>query len=903
MNRTKKLVTAALLLGMLAAFLFGCQPSPTPTSPPPGAHPAVSPETPTPGAEPTAAQPKPTKVPPRPIDLSSDHGGVITFAIFPWLLDAYQPILDEFHKQYPTITVQVKEMPLTMDPRQIASAADTTLLLTQSPTSGYYFLDLTPLQEGDPTFDPDSYWPGILDACQDAEGRIYGLPISVDLAGIFYHEQAFDAAGLPYPQPGWTWDDFQKAANALAKTGAGQPVYGFLDDSFMNSPDETLLSSRIHFLLDGTGGEIDVELFERELQWYLSLVQSGSLYAANTYPQQSPLLAPEDTDAWSKAWNAAWKASRDLFQKNPPAMWRARLDDTYWADLDVQASPDGGLTMSGASGRIIESKPEIGWAPFPISAADQNDHTTPASVTCAVISSGTAHPRSAWTWLNFLASHPIIPEWTLSVAAQPAAVEASGLWSRIPQKMRAAVLFGVEHGWYANWYPQEVMAVNRALLAAVSGNSDLQTALQDAGGQVAAAALPTPDPAPIVVAPPKPTVSPGAIKVTYFSPYLSVDNRIETLAEEFHELHPDISVDPVSSLDVEGGAATLAGVADLAGEFDCFTWLPDKDLPTGSLHNLDQFLAIEETDLRNDFTSEALNEFSQEGKLYGLPLAYRPNLVYYNADLLAQLGLEPPAVDWTYADFMELVNAATSGGAQPVYGFALEYPSRDTELFLAGQGAPLVDSGGEAPAYLFDTPATRAALQWLAEQVKAGVVFPVTSFDMAGRPNNIMQVRQLILDGRVAFWMSWFDPDLGGSYSLEEAPFKIGVAPVPLPGGAAAWRPSSPALGQYISRDAKNARACWDWIKFLALQPDNSLGIPASRSVRESDGWLAQVGPERAAVYAAAIGQRRAVSQEDVYALGPIRAGWYELLDEVLHGADPLPLLADLQARANNLPK
>jgi len=870
MDRKCKMIGAAALLCLLAAFTFSCQ------RPPPEAG---------------AASQSPA---PQPDVMAADTGGVITFATYSFFGDAYQPILEEFHKLHPEITVQVRELPATMDLRQIASAADTTLLMFRAPNLGSYFLDLAPLEEGDLNFRPDSFWPGILDACRDAEGRFYGLPVFLEPSGIFYREEAFDAAGLPHPAPGWTWEDFQKAANSLRRTEDGQAVYGFSDDSFIDTPDETLLASHIGFLLGQTGGEIDVERFSQELQWYPGLAQSGGLYSANIYPQVSTLQSPENSEAWSKAWNESWAKFHEMFVKRPPAMWKGRLDQTYWADVELSAMPDGSLNMTSASGPIIESKEGIGWAPFPISADGQNDRTSPGAVTCAVISAGSEHPRSAWIWLNFLAAHPFLPEWSLAVPSQPAAAETSGYWGKIPEKYREAVRFGAEHGWYHNPYPEAALAVNQALLKAVAEKTDLRVALEEAGSQVETAALPTVDPRPIVVEPPDPTAAPSATSIKYFA-LLSRDGvRIKNLADEFQRQHPEVTVELAS-------AVSMGGVAELADTYDCFSWLPEtQQLPGEQLVDLDQFLAADAADLRGDFDPQDLEEYSQDGKLYTLPAVYRPNLIYYNADLLARRGLKPPAPDWTYVDFMDMINAATSSSeASPIYGFALEYPTPDVDLFLAGRSAPLVDSSAEVPAFLFDTPETRNSVQWLAEQVKAGVIFPVTPLEIGSHPANLIDARQLILDGHVAFWMSWYDQGQGGNYSLEEAKFSIGAAPIPIPDGAVAWRPHHLALGQYISRRAANPRACWDWIKFLSEQSDSSYGVPARRSVRESESWAAQVGQAASEVYRAALDQRRLSPAGRNYTLGLVRNGWNELLAEVLFGADPLPLLAELQAKAD----
>ena len=56
-----------------------------------------------------------------------------------------------------------------------------------------------------------------------------GLPMGVYGIGIYYDPNAFGAAGLAYPAPGWTWDDFRKDVAALAGKTGGQARYGFVD--------------------------------------------------------------------------------------------------------------------------------------------------------------------------------------------------------------------------------------------------------------------------------------------------------------------------------------------------------------------------------------------------------------------------------------------------------------------------------------------------------------------------------------------------------------------------------------------------------------------------------------------------------------------------------------------------
>lgn len=65
------------------------------------------------------------------------------------------------------------------------------------------------------------------------DGRLYDLPWGIETLALVYNQDLFTAAGVPLPQPGWTWDDFRAAAAALTtdpgpdKTWGGAFVAGF----------------------------------------------------------------------------------------------------------------------------------------------------------------------------------------------------------------------------------------------------------------------------------------------------------------------------------------------------------------------------------------------------------------------------------------------------------------------------------------------------------------------------------------------------------------------------------------------------------------------------------------------------------------------------------------------------
>jgi multiple sugar transport system substrate-binding protein len=83
------------------------------------------------------------------------------------------------------------------------------------------FVDLDPLITGNDGLDTGIYLPGLVDPGK-FDGKQFLLPKDYSPLAVYYNKKLFDAAGAPYPQAGWTWDDFLATAKALTKTEGGQ---------------------------------------------------------------------------------------------------------------------------------------------------------------------------------------------------------------------------------------------------------------------------------------------------------------------------------------------------------------------------------------------------------------------------------------------------------------------------------------------------------------------------------------------------------------------------------------------------------------------------------------------------------------------------------------------------------
>ncbi|MBE1442388.1 ABC transporter substrate-binding protein [Paenibacillus sp. OAS669] len=128
--------------------------------------------------------------------------------------------------------------------------------------------------------DLDDYYPCIRNAITD-QGRVGALPVMTETIGVFYNKEHFDEAGLPYPQEGWTWDEFTATAAQLTRTDENGNIvrHGvFTSFGYMFYIEPVVWNNGGAFLaedgrtLDGyLNHPATIEAFEQ----YLSLIDKG----------------------------------------------------------------------------------------------------------------------------------------------------------------------------------------------------------------------------------------------------------------------------------------------------------------------------------------------------------------------------------------------------------------------------------------------------------------------------------------------------------------------------------------------------------------------------------------------------------------------------------------------------
>jgi multiple sugar transport system substrate-binding protein len=78
--------------------------------------------------------------------------------------------------------------------------------------------DITPLLEADDVYPTDLYLPGVIDAFL-WDGKRYGIPAWALTMWLFYNKRILDEAGVAYPTPETTWDEYVAMAEALTVRG------------------------------------------------------------------------------------------------------------------------------------------------------------------------------------------------------------------------------------------------------------------------------------------------------------------------------------------------------------------------------------------------------------------------------------------------------------------------------------------------------------------------------------------------------------------------------------------------------------------------------------------------------------------------------------------------------------
>ena len=754
----------------------------------------------------TACRAKPDILTPEPTgqaDLA-----VLTLAVEEINLNHYPPLIELFEQEHPEIEVRLvstSEIEIANPDeedsiRRLASVAEVFPYFNYLQPGTQYLLDLQPFVETDASLDKDDFHPGLLIPSPEP---LWSLPTGVAYPVIYFDKEAFDETGLAYPELDWTTDDFLAAAQELTIREGGEVTrWGFVHNQLLFSP-------LVAAMLDGplnVGGEIRLAdpAVATAVQWVSDLF---------TVHEVSPWL--EVYKPYEKQTVIGQSSQFALMGPGTAAMWQRThiIFDSSNEQVGVTAIPRG---------------PQ-GYAADPIQYG-------------FAISRGTRNPEAAWMLLTFLSRQP--PQETIAPLLSPArrSVAAStNYWGELPPALVPTLQYATENNVAPSLTYDTANLLLEAFVAHIEENRPIQDALvQELGTQ---ATQPDPPATEVMVVPEIQTESPVDVEqITFATSFTFLDTH-RLLANQFQREHPDISIRVVEGEYVPNRVNTVAGS-------DCFlTYADNVDkelraelLPLGPLLELDGSLQAEA------FYPVLLNELLADDELWGLPAGMGVPYLEYNRELFLEANVSPPSLDWDLEGFLELAQTLTKGeGKTKQYGYAeIFFPflfNNGTQMF----GVQVVDRSEVIPQ--FDYTAISEMVTWYANLVRLYGVQPLISDE----PGVGIAVFEALLRGsRVAMWPSGL-AELILVRDNTPLDFEIGIAS--MPAGPSGFRGHPTIFAYYIFAGSPHRDACWEWIKFLsinpsALNPSGSTGkfFPAHVETATSAEYLDQAGEDYVAV-------------------------------------------------------
>lgn len=211
-------------------------------------------------------------------------------------------------------------------------------------------------------------------------------------------------------------------------------------------------------------------------------------------------------------------------------------------------------------------------------------------------------------------------------------------------------------------------------------------------------------------------------------------------AQEFTDAHPNVKIDhqPIpqeytTKIQTLYAAGTPADIYRYLQEVTPIITVVEKDMHL----QLDDYIARDDYDVA-DFRPDAVKLYQWEGKTYALPRDYGNQNLFYNKDLLAEAGIEPPTADWTdtgftFDVFLDMCMKLTKreGDNTTQWGFLVNRGQRPWASWVYSNGGGLVhvgDNGVATDCALTDENSV-AALQFIQDLMYEHKVSPTPDLE------------------------------------------------------------------------------------------------------------------------------------------------------------------------------
>nr|WP_296437864.1 extracellular solute-binding protein [uncultured Acetatifactor sp.] len=247
-------------------------------------------------------------------DESAD-GDQVTLRFASWALGTAEEnnierqMIAAFEDSHPNIKIEIAEEITGSWNEALATAAagnslpDVSLIATlPTAVSSGWALNLNDLIAA------DSDWNMIPESLRESgayNGKSYGIPTSMHLAGMFINTELFDEMNVTPLTYGYSWDDFMAAVEKLHNPSQGIAALKYVND-FPNFLPYIWDENQGWYTYDGTQVHLDSPEFIRAVKETQNLAKYS--WAGLSDDQKNITAGAEagDYDAWLKGYTAIW---------------------------------------------------------------------------------------------------------------------------------------------------------------------------------------------------------------------------------------------------------------------------------------------------------------------------------------------------------------------------------------------------------------------------------------------------------------------------------------------------------------------------------------------------------------------------------------------------------------------
>lgn len=212
-----------------------------------------------------------------------------------------------------------------------------------------------------------------------------------------------------------------------------------------------------------------------------------------------------------------------------------------------------------------------------------------------------------------------------------------------------------------------------------------------------------------------------------------VAKRVEKLCDDFESENPDIEVDPVYTGNYDDTVTKIQSAIQGGNPPDVFVNLATQRFTMASTQMampLDELIESDGEEGKayvDDFLDGFMEDSYVDGHIYSIPFQRSTEILFYNKDAFAEVGLDPEKAPQTWDEVVAYGQKLTKDGR---WGVGLALNSGSAQWTFGGfclqnsvDGENLMSDDGKK--VLFDTPENVEALQfWLDLQNKYKIMAP-----------------------------------------------------------------------------------------------------------------------------------------------------------------------------------